>query len=330
MAVALDVLTRVVKIQVGAARFVAGGSDSGGKGTISDVDFPALRFYTELAGTRFEGPKPYPEWIETEVLFDVPHPSGGHKLCSFLACAYGAPFLHEGDEKGTPTFVFGGNGVDFLSGLSFSYIQTSNNGMDWSQTFTYPSFSYVYAMTFDAVDNAFYAAMIHGPGGNATNEVLLKSRSGKSWSEVGRQVIEGGVKYTSLLEPHCSDRIKNEANQPLPSGLYGYDAGKQILIAPHPTPFWHGTLGGEGPNIQIQTTDEEGNKHIAITPLAGFERVNAVAFAGGIWQAAGFSPGDAGTGIIATSIDDGRTWDMAFTSATKSHGVSVICGTEDL
>lgn len=329
MAFAQDVLTRIVKVQWGgAATFVAAGRDGGGRGSPLNVDYPALLFYSEVE----QSEPPYPAWSETEVLFDVPlGPHGGHILCAFRASAYGKPRSAIA-PNGTPTFVVGGSGTDFLTAGSNAYIQTSNDGLAWSTTFSHPRFAYVYAMTWDENKQAFYAAMIHAPDSGGTREVLLMSPNGTNWVSDGEQDIVGGATYTSLLEPHCSTRVKNTYDEPLPSGLYGYDAEANVLIIPYPTPQWHVTSDGShdtdgpGPDIQIHTFDEDGNKHITLKTLTGFAIVNAIGQAEGIWQAVGRTPGENATGIIATSTDSGQTWATSHIAATNFHFIDVISG----
>jgi hypothetical protein len=88
----------------------------------------------------------------------------------------------------------------------------------------------------------------------------------------------------------------------VPDGVYGYDVQKDILIAPSVPPAIHyddGVMRADPKSTVVVTA--KGN----ITTVDVGILVNCVAYAGGIWMAAG---GTDPAPMTAYSIDDGMTW----------------------
>src|SRR5262249_27094653 len=147
-----------------------------------------------------------------------------------------------------------------------------------------------------------------------------------SWSEIGRADWWGDPKDPRApVEPYCSNKILDKYGQKVPTSVFGYDKNKDTLIAPDPLwiSFGNGYPAGEseyhGQNgVKII---REGGTPVIIMPT-GMDNVSAVAFAGGIWQAAG-SIGD--HGVVATSHDDGQTWSVTLTE-TSDNFFSAVAG----
>ena len=129
----------------------------------------------------------------------------------------------------------------------------------------------------------------------------------------------------NLLAKHCSKRVLDKNGLPQPDGIYGYDKKKNILITPEVMPAiiygtgthdptfivldpFHPERGGEAKSTVKVIKKDENGKDITKIVDTGVPQVWSVAFAGGVWQAAGGGITPNQGSMVATSIDDGETW----------------------
>jgi hypothetical protein len=240
------------------------------------------------------------------------------------ASAYGNPGADpSAGVKGTPTLLIGGNEIRFgPAGAGFVYhtfIMTSTDGgLTWTRTHDQEN-GFVVAMAYDPKEQAFYAQHTQiDPSTNTYSWTVLTSSDGSSWGVASSgDGANDGLYASPIITSICDPIYQDGEGNNCPGGIYGYDKKKGIVIAPYPPfPAFHYESRDYGQQIQIITKDGSGDD---IKSVGGMDTVYAVAFAGGIWQAAGGS-GDS-TGVIAASIDDGKTWQIVHTCDA---GVSLV------
>jgi hypothetical protein len=115
--------------------------------------------------------------------------------------------------------------------------------------------------------------------------------------------------------------------------VFGYDKDKDVLITPDPVNMTWGITYPAGEPTQhgdqLKITRGPGNDAPGSTIKAlphGMNRVWAVAYAAGIWQAAGQTSAFPEHGVVATSVDDGETWTITLTGVAGSAFTNVAAG----
>lgn len=262
-----------------------------------------------------------PEWKQTGRYVSSPEPDVLTGFEMGIGCMVYANVGADADGKGgTPTFVAGGAWGS--SRGQPARIMASNDGANWINTYSSKGTGAVYRVCWDEQEHAFYAAYQDDSegdtGGTDTYDVLLRSATGSGWSEVSRKQV-GGIgfdlppNYVNPIVNHGGTKVKDANGNYVPNCFWGYNKATKTLIFPDP-PYGAGS-DHIGEQLKIEREREDGTKEITKTTLS-FDTIWAVAFAGGIWHAAGqkdeTSPGQGGTGRIATSTDDGKTWEVTF------------------
>jgi len=290
--VALDLLTRVRNIhwKVGGGVFVNGGG---------------TQRYLKMGKT--SGVK----WTWTDL---------GPLDFSSVGTSHASSFAKVGNPP-LPVFLLGGNDFGGETGETTDngLIVASNDGLSWSRVHTVASgdaFSdaMLLGIVWDKAAQCFYAgAHIFTVQGrdlpDLDEDILLQSFNGRTWSEIAREGwASTSVGHTEgLLAQHCSKRVTDSFGNGVPDGVYGFDANNDILIAPSVVPAIHYNDGlirsHPVSTVAVKTKAPDGTE-ITRTVDVGIP-VNCVAYAGGIWMAAGGTPTDP---MTAYSIDDGATW----------------------
>lgn len=247
-------------------------------------------------------------------------------------------------KGGTPTFVMLGYSD---SDVHDCEIQLSNDGKNWKHVYywdrlsedeTHSSAASLNAAVWDEKEKAFFVAagldqsifdLEAGTSYVTEWDVLLRSADGRSWSEVGRQVlptVSEKVEHSSMILGHCSDKVKDSRGFSVPDGFYGEKtidktSNSSLIIAPSiPRKVLYGINDGAG---VIPIRADEQSSSVAITAHGetttsssadvGFP-VFSVAYAGNIWIATGSAATltftDADKGRTAVSTDDGETWSV--------------------
>jgi hypothetical protein len=227
------------------------------------------------------------------------------------------------DDESNPMFVLGGESFTDGSAGPAMFL-TSSNGKDWT-TKNVAAQGEVYLVTWDESAKTFYAGMtdtselLDPLSARRVFEVALRSTDGKVWSEIRRIELSDNP-ADAPVEPYCSDKIRDSNGRRVPTSVFGYNKGNDILIAPEPINMRFGRTYPEneinhGTSLKIKRGPENekpGTSTIALP--SGMQRVWAVAFAGGVWQAAGQSGSDLSPrGIVATSSNNGDTWEKTLT-----------------
>jgi hypothetical protein len=197
---------------------------------------------------------------------------------------------------------------------------------------TIGSYGEVYLMTWNENEKAFYAGMRDYSNPEAQFDVAFRSDDGFSWEEIGR-IVSVVDTIESPVEPYCSDKVTDINGNNVPTSIFGYDEKNDILITPDPV---HMTFGISYPageptqhGDQLKITRGPGNDAPGSTIKAlphGMNRVWAVAYAAGIWQAAGQTSAFPEHGVVATSVDDGETWTITLTGVAGSAFTNVAAG----
>jgi hypothetical protein len=214
-------------------------------------------------------------------------------------------------KKGTPTFVIGGQGFPYPPGefnQAYAAIFVSQDGYSWSLAMTIPpsetntqASNIVWDKAANGGAGAFFAD-IHTnfiPTG-AQSSVTYTSVDGVSWTESGDDFVS-----------HCNGQIPGK-----PDGFYGYDAGTGVLIQPNDE--------GLGSGFGVIVTNNSGKTQVDLfDALGSLVVINCVAFAGGIWEAAGSSgitpDAPEQTVITLSSTDNGQTWTQVTKGALGMH-----------
>jgi len=232
--------------------------------------------------------------------------------------AYGAP-------ANAPTFLLAGLSTKFDSSpvgfLYTAWIEASTDaGATWVRGYE-ADHSFVVALVYDKEQSKFFAQAVTDaqkfPGDEDYTWIVLESRDGLSWGVVESTPGHPGVgnQYASPIMTAAADAIYQDGfNNNCPGGVYGYNKAAKILMAPYPDIVafaYEGKFGS--PQVQIRSEDETGYRAYRYIDIPGMESVVSVAYAGGIWQAAGFSSDD--TAVIATSKNVGTTWDITYSQA---------------
>jgi energy-coupling factor transporter ATP-binding protein EcfA2 len=207
------------------------------------------------------------------------------------------------DNPGIPTFVLGGSVIHFIEDKppeQHTIIMTSHDGTSWATTLDRTKVldegvvgGYVAALVWDK-DATTEGGMFYAQIFDESGETTYQSATGLSWGP-------GGGSFAA----HCKGKMPG-----VPDGVYGYDAGGNILIAP----------SADGESLDITTglgTPDEKKTKMTLDFMAVF----CVAFAGGIWEAGGNTvlSGPLNTACTASSTDDGQTWAMVSKGALGMH-----------
>lgn len=296
MALALNHYQQVRNVKWGGGIFVATGNVAG-------------NVYTSKKGKGKEWKKTFTRHANGFVVSD--YPGSG---------VYGDVGT---DDESKPIFVLGGLSFTDDNPSSAMFL-TSSNGEDWT-TKNVAAQGEVYLVTWDESAKTFYAGMLDTSerldpsSARRIFEVALQSTDGNAWSEI-RRIELSGDPADAPVEPYCSDKILDSNGRRVPTSVFGYNKGNDILIAPEPINMRFGRTYPEdeinhGTSLKIKRGPENKNPGTSTIALpSGMQRVWAVAFAGGVWQAAGQSGSDsAPTGIVATSSNNGDTWETTLT-----------------
>ena len=287
----------------------------------------------------------------------------GHSVFTEYGVIYGSAYAQE-----ISTFILVGskretlnpeNPDEDLSGI----IAVSKDGKEWMEAYEYINSGWagnkngiVIGAVWDANEQCFYAGgggFKGNSGGDSPHpeagsqyfeDVLWKSSNGLTWTEVARREVgyrfdemdgDGPKNYEGLLIARCRNKVQDSRGHNVPDGNYGYretDAANSVLIAPQkPLRIEYGTArmyqpGGAGGGVVV-TKKKDGNT-TTTTVDVGF-RVNAVAYAGGVWIAfggdagepiEGENPGCFGNPRSAMSTDDGASWETSSDEALPSEG----------
>lgn len=320
MPVGFDLTRRIVNVKWGGGVFVAAYERFGSN--------PASRVWTnKIKSSKLDA------W---KVTFSTPANSDGFSVSEFPGSATYASIgaNKETGKKGKPVFVIGGLSLS-TENPGPGKTLTSSNGTDWSSQTHGGDNAYVYLTTWDEDKQAFYAGMIDivsDETGRVQYDVSLKSPDGRSWNEITRIELVRTRKEPAPVENFCSNKIRDINGNRVPTSIFGYDEATDILIAPDPINMTFGITYDDpinhGTALKIKRGPDNPDPGEKILPLpAGMARVWAVAFAGGIWQAAGLAPGAFPQhGIVATSTDNGDNWTITLTEDPGSDFKSVMGG----
>lgn len=251
------------------------------------------------------------------------------------AGAYGNPPTKidaNGNPIKTPTYLLGGGATVFgVPDPGFLYVgwieTTTDGGKTWTRSYEAEQ-SRVVAIVYDKTDKVFYAqATANDTGGADYVWQVLKSADGMTWAVV--ETSPGGPatnQYASPIMTAAADPIYQDGNHNnCPGGVYGYDEAKKILMAPYPdiVPFAYERRFG-APQVQIRTENPAGHRTSTYIDIPGLDTIISVAYSGSMWQAAG--SGD--TAQIATSTDDGETWDITYSAGPAGSSAMVVLGAQ--
>lgn len=307
MGVQVAHVTKVVNVKWGGGIFVTG---------FYGYDFSSSKVYTNKKNkwnVTFSAP------VNSSSFGVLPSYPGGIAYASVGADK-------ENKIKGKPIFVLGGT-MNKDNGPAM--MLTSSDGSHWSSQI-FGAKGYIYLVTWNETNQAFYAGMvdiIEADGAQvAFYDVTLKSTDGKKWNEIGRIAQNRRSDQPAPVAQFCSNQILDRNGNRVPTSVFGYDKNKDILIAPDPINMTYG-LGypsGEpihhGEKLKIKRGPNNPAPGVKTVSLpAGMELVWAVAFAGGVWQAAG-------QGIVATSTDEGQTWKKTLSEEPRAGYTSVAGG----
>jgi hypothetical protein len=315
--VLLDFLTQIVNVHWGGGGIYVTGSQWAGLNPSSDV-------WTNTIASIEDG---LTHWVKT---ISTPH-SGGFTPSAYPGSSVGA--LVGATDK-TPMFVLGGLTDNFETGGPFpALMMTSTDGVSWEQQ-TLVSSGEVYLLTWNDEERFFYAGMqdytrTFDPDASGTVadifDVVLRSTDGVHWTEIERVSREDLDIFSSPIEKYCSNKILDIHDHKVPTSVFGYNKTSDILIAPDPINMSWGVSYPSGEDYhhgdKFKIIRGPGNDHpgSAIRALpAGMERVWAVAYAAGIWQAGGMA-GEPAHGVVATSVDNGDTWTITLTAVAGSY-----------
>lgn len=298
MAVALDVLTRIVKIVISGAVFVVVINDDvyhivvDGPGSITSTklklpESPKGPIYT-VVGTSYK-------LIGADT--DTPRPT-------FVLC--GLVFYEESE----------------VSALA-SVVLTSNDGEHWRHTFLsktnpdtdedldiHPPFSTANALVWH--DHGFYydqhvSRVVDGSAW--IHEQVFHSANGNSWDtepvmdEVVTANAESAGYRSKFPGKYCSqNNCKDTLSQNVPDGYMHKET--DILMRPRTPPtIKYGTPASEfGISNVVEIVTAEGTGHATVGSLSA---VACVGGANGIWMAGGASEGSG----AAITFDGGMTWE---------------------
>lgn len=323
MPVGFDLTRRIVNVKWGGGIFVA-----------------AYHWFGNNSGSKVWTNKPKSTKLDDwKVTFSTPANSVGFSVSEYPGSATYASIgaNKETGKKGQPVFVIGGLSLS-IENPGSGMMLTSSNGTDWSSQTYGGENAYVYLITWKEDEQALYAGMVDivtEDTGPVLYDVTLKSTDGKSWNETSRVKQDRGAEFSRPppVEAFCSDKIKDRNNNRVPTSVFGYDKNQDILIAPDPINMSFGITYREedvhhGERLKIKRgpdNPDPGEKTVSLP--SGMALVWAVAFAGGVWQAAGRAPGAFPQhGVIATSTDNGDTWQITLTEDPGSDFTSVMGG----
>jgi len=316
----LDPWQNIVNVNLGSgATFAAGilADQSGFNGTLL-----CLR-------DRMPAKKSEQNWQSTGTF------SKGDHVFNCRCGAYGDPGKDTSNGvKGTPTFILGGIDFDFTTGpptgVTYqSFIVTSTDGgKNWSKTY-FTVNGFVEVATYDKNKQLFYAQTTDLSSSFFNWDwVIISSPDGITWKEIKR-IPNGGFNpnYASPIIVNASDSIyKDSSGHNCPGGVYGYNKGSRMVIAPYPDILAYTFVSRQsGDRIQILKFDKDGNRISQdIKSIRGLKQVFSVAYAGGIWMASGHDGADNPGAVIACSVDNGKNWATAYTRGTSF--VPVVLG----
>jgi hypothetical protein len=250
-----------------------------------------------------------PEWTATKepLLQTDPH---------YDNPVYGVAGVTEKTSEGKTVagiFVYAGftyaNTDKYTSGLGLTGVDISfsGNGANW-QPAKYPWYINkekeiieIYGITFDVTTHTFYVMLYHFDSTGPFPEdwfqevVIGSSPDGINWSPSSTQRLQTG------LEP--DPPLDLEIVVPAMSFDQVVTSAATHTILSNPTPpkwFWRGRQYNLG-NGTIGRVSFAGEAH-NVNPGVG--SVNSIAWADGIWIVGGM-------GGVATSSDDGKTWQQA-------------------
>lgn len=302
-----DVLTRITNVNWGGGGIYVTGSQLFFTNEISNV-------FTNIAS------KDDDDLTNWNVTFSSPR-GDGFMMSEYPGSSLCAAVSPDPEKPSTPIFVLGGlNDQDDKPRAAM--MLTSSDGKTWTPK-TFVESGEVYLLTWDEAKKAIYAGM--RDYSKLTEEhiiydVVLASSDGLTWTEAERKPDAGY--WSSPVEKYCSDKVKDVHGNNVPTSVFGYDDRADILITPDPVSISFGVSYPIGEKIQhgfqlkiIRGPANEfpGSETMALP--AGMDRVWAVAYAAGIWQAAGQAGDDPGSGVVATSVDDGATWEITLVTA---------------
>lgn len=318
---AQDVLTRVINIHWGGAKFVYG--------TLSDN---AL-YYVKVMGEDSEPDQR-----------TIPAPGPG---AEFGLAAYGSSYRliieNEGEvnEEKKPTFLvcgakaFVADTIGDIKLMAFSnIIYRSTDGLDWTIVYQHdgtPTWDKPFpgantiALVWDDDEKAFYYDQNDHQTGDPFDQIF-RSSDGTGWSMVSSTPTHGADGYVSAFLSHCAgnDCIDNRG-QHVPDGVMGA-AGSITAAKPVKPPIINYALGdttigtatggetwgSDQVEVTVETVDTDGAPvtTTTIVTVTGVQKVFCVAVAAGIIMAGGAADIAGETGAVALSFDHGVTWRM--------------------
>jgi hypothetical protein len=230
----------------------------------------------------------------------------------------------------------------------------SENGRDWSIGFELyevnagehrdPWIIQPTGIVWDENEKAFYASFYlviadeDEIGGliEKAGEAVYRSTDGKSWSQTYYSATNDIELFTddssSVIDAHFTKEAnRSTGSGPVCDGLQGYNEDSNTLIYPSSLMGWGPRKGAiiETPaaSVTIESKDADGNK---TTKTVGVSMpCYAVGYFGGIWVACGGTGESTAEGRVVTakidvSIDDGNTWQNAYTDQSSGNNVKSV------
>jgi hypothetical protein len=277
-------------------------------------------------------------WNETFVADSTPEANvSDFRVSGWPGTAAYAAIKENVNGKPKPAFMLVGGSTDIYSSVKPASAKwlTSSNGKDWTQHDM--GQGEFYALTWNEDDKAFYAGMtdfrqLHDVGD--WFDTTFKSTDGVNWNQIDKTSQSSRLwNQSAPIQQYCSDKINDVFGQKVPTSVFGYDEGRDILIAPDPLFFTWGIAvpsGEEAPDYGTALILKRGPKNTDMKPAEqrvalpeGMDNVIAVAYAEDIWQAAGSVGIKA---VVATSTDGGENWKVTFTEGEGSGFTAIAAG----
>jgi hypothetical protein len=252
--------------------------------------------------------------------------------------AYGVTAASPSGQPGTPTFIMVGLSLGDNPNNPANMQQVilrSTDGTSWSET-RRQSGGFCYVAGWDEKAKKFYVQSVANlqTGTSEFDYEVLASGDGIRWSVASSKHSTGFGGYADpLLMGTGTDLVQDANGQNVPNGGYfGWDGASikdaSLIIAPETlVPYFESAPGiGAGNTIVITKKEidpETGAVKITRkTKTLPIDQITCTAYAGGVWQAGGFSDApDNSDGIlkIAVSTDRGETWKVEYSvNASKA------------
>ena len=157
---------------------------------------------------------------------------------------------------------------------------------------------------------------------------VLSSADGFSWKvvETHERTEFDEIWASDQLQATGTDMIKDTNGNIVPNGgLFGFDKDRSTWITPKPLVevySWHGNPDAESPGDAVEIIKKIIDPKTGAVTISRTTKTVPISFvicvgcAGSIWQAGGYEKRDEDNLSIkiATSIDDGETWEISYSS----------------